>query len=256
MPINAINSYSSVQKMPLKSVNNSAPSFSGNPQEAKNDKIKKALPYVAGAVVLAGLGVVVSKYAKNNKTTKKLVDEGKDKLNKAKEEIKSEVKSEANKAAGAAEKAAPEVKKEVFATDIKAVKEMNEKFKKSAYKIIDEENTHNGFIDVPAIEKVATDFSKDVNRENKLSQSADLLERTYEKAYIHKNGEEKEGFDNLFKRITQESSTLLDIYKQMPAEHVEQRLAAWKEFLGGKDIKCKGMNINDFFSKISEALKK
>lgn len=109
------------------------------------------------------------------------------------------------------------------------------------------ENFRNGHVDLPVMNKVATDFAKDVaNRgENRYHQAADILEQSYIREFIKGDVKQKEGLQNFFDK-TKADSPLFEIYTRMPADEAAARLRHLtdNEF---KSASYKGMDAETFF---------
>ncbi len=319
MPVNSIKNLTLSQR-----VNQS---FKADSNETKTDaktsvssdsSVKKSkLPYIAGAIVLAGMGIFIANRLHKPKSAVPKPD-GKlgEELNKAAEEIKAkaddvvqEVKEKAKEAAQnvkekvddtaaavkekveekVAEKIKPEAlqKEKAPSTELtnktssairekdsardgklldllnslktnaakreaadNLVIEFNKSHKGEARRII-EENTANGFVNLKVLEKVGRDFAADKNRADNLKQAANLLEESYASAYRQAHPDHTiEGIEKVYKRITEESHDLFDVYAQMPKEDALQRIRVYSmNRLGHEGYHSTGMQPEDFMKK-------
>ncbi|MBS4760367.1 MAG: hypothetical protein KHX03_06685 [Clostridium sp.] len=128
--------------------------------------------------------------------------------------------------------------------------EFNKAHMEEARRIIGE-NTANGFVDLKVLEKVGRDFAADKNRADNLKQAANLLEESYASAYRQAHPDHTiEGIEKVYKRITEESHELFDVYAQMPKEDALQRIRIYSmNRLGHKGYNSTGMLPEDFMKK-------
>ncbi len=128
--------------------------------------------------------------------------------------------------------------------------EFNKSHKGEARRII-EENTANGFVNLKVLEKVGRDFAADKNRADNLKQAANLLEESYASAYRQAHPDHTiEGIEKVYKRITEESHDLFDVYAQMPKEDALQRIRVYSmNRLGHEGYHSTGMQPEDFMKK-------
>lgn len=282
----------------------------------EKSKMKKALPYIAGAAIVAvsayafrnkissilGKGVKETKPEHKEQEVKNTVEKVADTVKKETAPVTAEVKTAekvtepaatevktaeakapatpvADKPAEAPKETAPivkeeapqetkavakeekkpaEVKKET-ANPLKGInladKKVNAKLETirkadqaDTNRIIGE-NNHNGFIDIPTLNKVATDFMSDKTRgANRYHQAADLLEQTHVKAFI--NGDDKKifGVDKFTENILNDK-VLFDAYKKMPLKESATRLNNLKETALKSETYAGNTTADDFFNK-------
>ena len=120
-----------------------------------------------------------------------------------------------------------------------------------------EENTHNGFVNVPVLEKVARDFIADKNRNNSIIQACSLLEETYTRAYDNIiNNYAVGGLGNIYNRITKESTALFEVYEKLPREEALFRIFNFSNRkLGSDSLTRIGMQAEEFRAKTVAAFK-
>ena len=116
------------------------------------------------------------------------------------------------------------------------------------------ENTHDGFVDIPMMKKVATDYMNDVNRgETRFHQAADLLEQTHIKAYLKGDAKERSGMYNLVDSVVTDP-VLYRAYQNMPKEESAVRLNYLKEHDLKSESYKESMDAQGFFDKTIERL--
>lgn len=279
MHVNSVNLIDVMkQKQPITITENKNSITEKEPVVSTNNKSK--LPYVTSAVILAGLGIwgvnKLYKSIKNTKIAKNTQDaitenienvsqKVKDAAEKTKENIKNEIKEviiekTENKKINA------EVRERLL--NITDALEKAGNRRKDFYAMYDfgfgseglriiEENTHNGFVDVPMLEKVARDFIADSNRKNSIIQACSLLEETYTRAYDNIiNNYAVGGLGNIYNRITKESTALFEVYEKLPREEALFRIFNFSNRKLGSDALTRiGMPAEEFRSKTVAAFK-
>lgn len=111
------------------------------------------------------------------------------------------------------------------------------------------ENTHNGLINMPMMQKIANDFMADLNRgPDRYHQAADIMEQSHLKQHIRGNRSTTTEMFNLVDFMITDP-TLYKCYQNMPLEESANRLNLInKEFT--KDEKFKeALEITKFFEK-------
>lgn len=117
------------------------------------------------------------------------------------------------------------------------------------------ENTHGGHINLNIMRKVAHDFSTDEagRGADRFHQAADILEQSYIREFVKKDGKQIKGLYNLYDFMKTDSE-LFSIYTQMPMEEAANRLHYLRYndlFRGGVE---KDMTPDAFFEKMFEKL--
>ena len=130
----------------------------------------------------------------------------------------------------------------------------NKAHEQEATRII-EENTLSGFVNLEVLEKVGRDFADDKNRPDNLMQAANLLELSYKRAYRKAHPDKTlEGLDKVYKRITEESHDLFNVYSQMPKAQAKERIKVFSlETLAAKGFEAKDMTPEQFMEKTLKA---
>lgn len=121
------------------------------------------------------------------------------------------------------------------------------------------ENTKDGHIDLNMMRKVAHDFSTDEagRGADRFHQAAEILEQSYIREFIKKDGSDVKGVYNLYDFMKTDSE-LFSIYTQMPAEEVANRLnyIRYNDILRGgveKDMKPEAF-VEKMFDKLVEKI--
>ena len=116
------------------------------------------------------------------------------------------------------------------------------------------ENTHNGLIDIPMMQKIANDYMADINRgPDRFHQAADLLETSHLRQHIKSERRIESEMFNLVDYMTADS-VLYKSYLNMPIEESANRLNLIVES-SFKDDKFKdALETTDFFGKVFRKL--
>ncbi len=279
MQLNSVNLMDVMkQKHPMTTNENKKSITENKPAVSTNNKSK--LPYVTGAVILAGLGIwggnKLYKSIKNTKLAKNTQQEFtenidnisqniKENIEQVKETIKSEIENTISK--GTDKKKINAQVRERLLNITDALEKAGNR-RKDFYAMYDfgigseglriiEENTHNGFVNVPVLEKVARDFIADKNRNNSIIQACSLLEETYTRAYDNIiNNYAVGGLGNIYNRITKESTALFEVYEKLPREEALFRIFNFSNRkLGSDSLTRIGMQAEEFRAKTVAAFK-
>lgn len=139
---------------------------------------------------------------------------------------------------------------------LKTILEKDEKYISEVYSIVSA-NTFGGYVNIPVLEKVAKDFSLDVNRPDRFLQSAQLLEQSYKSAYVSiKPSKVCSGHEKFLNRIVNESSDLFSVYSQLPKEQSQARIENLVNKLYPEGYKVEGLSKDAFKKSLNDAYQK
>lgn len=111
------------------------------------------------------------------------------------------------------------------------------------------ENTHNGLINMPMMQKIANDFMADINRgPDRFHQAADLLELSHLRQHIKGNRPATSEMFNLVDYMMTDP-VLYKCYQNMPLEESANRLNLINERFVNDDKYNEALEVTKFFEK-------
>lgn len=111
------------------------------------------------------------------------------------------------------------------------------------------ENTHNGLIDMPMMQKIANDFMADINRgPDRFHQAADLLELSHLRQHIKGDRSATSEMFNLVDYMTTDP-VLYKCYQNMPLEESANRLNLINEKFVNDNKYSEALDVTKFFEK-------
>lgn len=241
--IGASNSLSKIAAAQPKYQKQAAPAVSTASVNTNKEQKSKKTPIVVAAVALAaiGSGVYVAK-------TKGWL--GFEKAAKGAKDAATQIKKETEKVAKKTEKVAEQAGRKV--ADVrKFVEEKTNAEINEAKRVLAENTTKDGFVNLGDIENAAGIKSATVGDKDSFHKAATWLEVSYKDAYSKAEPEEgKNILDKVFNRIANENNSLAKMYAQMPKEEAAVRAEVFGKDLLAVNPEQKGMNLETFVKKL------